>query len=47
MAPEQQRIDNDKTTHLVGTRLDLVVETILIVIPEGRVADQENVENHT
>lgn len=34
-------------THIVGTSLDLLIKSMLILIPEWRVAHQQDVENHT
>ncbi len=39
--------DKARSTHLIRAGFDLAVESILVVIPEGWVADEENVENHT
>ena len=34
-----------QSTHVVSPGLDLRVESVLVLVPEGRVADQENVED--
>ena len=32
-------------TYIIGAGLDLGVEAVLVLVPEGRVADEENVED--
>lgn len=34
-------------THVVGPGLDLLVELVLVLVPEGGVAHQQNVQDHT
>lgn len=34
-------------TYVVSASFDLLVETVLIFVPEWRITDQQDVENHT
>lgn len=34
-------------THIVGSCFDLLVEFVLVLIPEWRISNQKDVENHT
>lgn len=34
-------------SYVISARFDLLVESVLVLIPEGRISNQENVEDHT
>lgn len=34
-------------THVIGPGLDLLVQLVLVLVPEGGVAHQQDVEDHT
>lgn len=44
---DNERGEEDKLTHIISPSLDLLVESVLIFIPKGRVPDQQDVEDDT
>lgn len=42
---DEWRGEKNKATHIIGPGFDLLVESVLILIPKGRIPNQQNIEN--
>lgn len=46
LPPRAEEGQKGSSTHVVGSRLDLLVQLVLVLVPEGWVAHQQDVQYH-
>lgn len=44
---EDSYVKSEKSTHVIRSSLNLLVQFVLVLVPEGRVAHQQDVKDHT